>query len=80
MLPQDDIPSTGLGNAVDDYLTAHGYTADACHAIVHTWKQNENQDEFAGYLCGKGMAKSEVQWLWRFINSNHETNSDSESS
>jgi hypothetical protein len=34
MLPQDNSPSTGLGNAVDDYLTAHGYTADARRAIV----------------------------------------------
>jgi hypothetical protein len=67
MLPQADTNPTGLGIAVDEYLSAHGYTADAQHVIVHAFKLHATQDAFAGFLSGKGMAKSEALWLWRFI-------------
>ena len=54
--------------AIDDYLKAHGYTDDAQRTIARAYKQSETQDEFVGFLCGRGMAKSEAQWLWRYVN------------
>jgi len=69
MLPQVAmLASTGLGEAIDDYLKAHGYTDDAQRTIARAYKQSETQDEFVGFLCGRGMAKSEAQWLWRYVN------------
>jgi hypothetical protein len=67
MLPQANTNPTGLGTSVDEYLSAHGYTADAQHIIVRAFKLNATQDGFVGFLSGKGMAKSEALWLWRFI-------------
>jgi hypothetical protein len=67
MLPQANVPPTGLGNSVDEYLSAHGYTADAQRVIVRSFMQNTTQDAFVGFLSGKGMAKSEALWLWHFI-------------
>jgi hypothetical protein len=67
MLPQNDTQPTGLGNVVDYYLSAHGYTADAQHVIVCGFKLNNTLDGFSGFLSGRGMAKSEAVWLWHFI-------------
>jgi hypothetical protein len=61
---------TGLGEVVDDYFNAHGYDADSRLCIMYAWRE-KNAVEFIPYLCGKGMAMSEVEWLWRLINENN---------
>jgi len=55
---------TGLGEVVDGYLDAHGYDAASRLHIMHAWRENNGVDDFMIYLCGKGMAMSEVEWLW----------------
>jgi len=72
MLPPANTNPTGLGITVDEYLSAHGYTADAQRVIVRAFKLHATQDVFAVFLSGKGMAKSKALWLWRFID--HQTN------
>lgn len=67
-LPQTNTQPTGLGHAVDYYLSAHGYTADAQRVIARAFKLNDTPDGFAGFLSGRGMAKREAVWLWQFIN------------
>ena len=65
------IAPTGLGKGVDRYLDAHGYDAGSRLHIMHAWREYCLQD-FVAYLCGKGMVKSEVEWLWVLLPEHYE--------
>lgn len=67
---QSNSPSANIGAAAYDYLAAHGYSQDAQAAIENAYERFGSQEAFAAFLCGKGMAKSEADWLWRHI-ANH---------
>lgn len=56
-----------IGRAAVKYLTAHGYTAVSQQTVAQTYTQFNGKDGFVGFLCGKGMARSEAGYLWDLI-------------
>lgn len=56
-----------IGDHAIRYLTAHGYTAESQHAIARAYNDFQASEGFVGFLCGKGMARSEASWLWDYI-------------
>lgn len=71
-LPEAMAP-TGLGEAADTYLNAHGYDANSRLHIMHAWRENGHSGlaDFVLDLCGKGMPMSEVEWLWYLLSNNN---------
>lgn len=59
--------STGLGDEVDWYLSAHGYTAEAAGIIADSYRRYLTSNVFVAFLCGRGMPHSEAEWIWGFI-------------
>lgn len=57
----------GLGAAADSYLQAHGYDSTAKLLIAHAYNSSNDVDDFIVEICGLGMAKSEAEWLFRYI-------------
>jgi len=62
-LPEMMAP-TGLGEAVDAYLNAHGYDANSRLHVMHAWRENDGLADFISDMCGKGMPMAEAEWLW----------------
>ncbi|KAF7976790.1 hypothetical protein HWV62_5636 [Athelia sp. TMB] len=56
--------NTGLGRQVDWYLNAHGYTEEAAGSIANAYTRYLSADAFIAYLCGRGMAHAEAEWIW----------------
>lgn len=61
------LPPTGLGDGVDSYLDAHGYDGGSRLHIIHAWRELDGLRSFVKYLTERGMAKSEVEWLWQLL-------------
>jgi hypothetical protein len=62
-----EIAPTGLGDDIDKYFNAHGYDAGSRLHVMHAWRNNHGVQDFIVYLCGKGVVKSEAEWLWNFL-------------
>jgi hypothetical protein len=62
-----EIAPTGLGDNVDEYFNAHGYDANSRLHIMYAWREKNGIRDFVGYLCGKGMTKSEAEWVRRLL-------------
>jgi hypothetical protein len=60
-------PPSGLGDATDGYINAHGYNAEAKLHFSYAWRQSNTIEEFSKYLSDQGMTKAEAEWLWYFI-------------
>lgn len=56
-----------IGRRAVRYLTAHGYTPESQHAIARAYTDFPGEEGFVAFLCGKGMARSEVNYLWDYI-------------
>lgn len=61
---QEESVPTGISRAVDAYLDAHGYNAEAKLTIRFAWDSFDDVDEFVEYLCLKGMANIEANWIF----------------
>jgi hypothetical protein len=61
----------GLGVAADAYLDAHGYDASVKLHIAHAYRSSNDVDRFLTYLCSRGMAHAEAQWLFNYISSDN---------
>jgi hypothetical protein len=61
------LPPTGLGDNVDSYLDSHGYDGGSRLHIIHAWRELDGLRGFVNYLTERGMAKSEVEWLWQLL-------------
>lgn len=65
---EDDLFSgLSLGPAVGKYLSAHGYNVSAIHHIDHAKNTSGNLEDFIGYLHPRGMAWTEIVYLWDLI-------------
>jgi hypothetical protein len=62
---------TGLGEAADAYLNAHGYDANSRLHIMYAARENSGLADFVAGLCGKGMPMSEAEWLWHLLSDNN---------
>jgi elongation factor P hydroxylase len=56
-----------LGAKANKYLAAHGYTISAMHHIDHAYTSSRSLQDFIGYLHPRGMAWTEVTYLWELI-------------
>ncbi|KAH0834806.1 hypothetical protein J3R83DRAFT_10413 [Lanmaoa asiatica] len=64
----EDFPPAGILRIyAERYLLTHGYRVAAWWHIVHAYKDASNMEEFAGYLCARGMAQAEVEYLHDLI-------------
>lgn len=57
----------GISPAVDTYLQAWGYDSTAKLQIAYAYNSSNDVDIFVNEICGYGMAKSEAEWLFRYI-------------
>jgi hypothetical protein len=69
---EDDTSLPSLGPAGDKYLSAHGYNVSAIHHIDHARNTSDNLQDFIGYLHPRGMAWTEIVYLWDLIQANNE--------
>lgn len=48
-------------------MEAHGYDSDAKLHLLHALNTYSDVDEFCDYLCARGMARAEADWLFKYI-------------
>ncbi|KAJ7898761.1 hypothetical protein B0H13DRAFT_2664483 [Mycena leptocephala] len=57
-----------LGKLASQYLQAHGFTESAIKEIQDIWARSEgNVESFVALLSPRGMAATEIRWLWDII-------------
>ncbi|KAJ7041255.1 hypothetical protein C8F04DRAFT_1177438 [Mycena alexandri] len=59
--------SYDLGRHTSYYLQAHGYDESAIEEIQKLWAQSDDVENFVELLTSRGMAATEVRWLWDLI-------------
>ncbi|KAJ7016999.1 hypothetical protein C8F04DRAFT_1339618 [Mycena alexandri] len=59
--------SYDLGRHTSYYLQAHGYDESAIEEIQKLWAQSDDVEKFVELLTSRGMAATEVRWLWDLI-------------
>ena len=65
--PEDDGLVTLISPTADKYLSAHGYNITAVHHIEHALSSSRDLQEFLGYFHPRGMAWTEIVYLWELI-------------
>jgi hypothetical protein len=68
----EDPSLPSVGPAGDKYLSAHGYNVSAIHHIDHARNTSDNLQGFIGYLHPRGMAWTEIVYLWDLIQGDDE--------
>lgn len=58
-----------FGDAVKEYLLAHGYEASAIKEIATASSTSSTVVDFIGQLCPKGLPVKEAEYLWGLISS-----------
>jgi hypothetical protein len=66
---EDEESRLSFGQASDAYLAAHGYTLNALYQIHTVVRTSRNAHDFAGFLNRRGMALTEIVYLWNLIHS-----------
>ncbi|KAJ7199090.1 hypothetical protein C8J57DRAFT_1262047 [Mycena rebaudengoi] len=56
-----------IGRHAGYYLHAHGYTATTIEEITQLWANCDDVEAFIEVLGSRGMAATEVRWLWDLI-------------
>lgn len=59
--------SYNLGRHASYYLQSHGYDELTIEEIQKLWAQSGDVEEFVRLLTSRGMAATEVRWLWDLI-------------
>jgi hypothetical protein len=60
-------PFFSFGEAVKEYLLAHGYEASAVKEIATASLTSSTVVDFIGHLCPKGLPVKEAEYLWGLI-------------
>ncbi|OBZ76474.1 hypothetical protein A0H81_02990 [Grifola frondosa] len=61
---REQVPILTLGYWVNTYLFTHGYSSEAMLIINNTLTRSSSEEEFIGYLAGRGMPVMELHFLW----------------
>lgn len=61
------VAPSNLPRAAHSYMEAHGYDSDAKLHLLHALNTYNDVDEFCDYLCARGMARAEADWLFKYI-------------
>lgn len=59
----ESVPA-GISHAVDVYLEAHSYDAEAKLTMHYAWETFDDIDDFIDFLGCKGVSKAEANWIY----------------